>query len=157
MKTDSVPTVPNQCVTWETAQTPSPEWPYTSNVELQDAPISLQAARRHARAVALEWGLRPLSDDVELVVSELVTNAIEAGLRTERRVSRAGLVPVRLWLASDLDAILIQVWDSAPGMPVRRAVRLNGERGRGLLLVGCICRAWGTYRQGAGKVVWAVI
>jgi hypothetical protein len=139
-------------------QTPSADWPHISAIELRAAPASLPPARMHARTVTLGWGLQTLSENVELAVSELVTNAIEAALRATWRVSRLGRpVPVRLWLASDLEAVLVQVWDSSPEMPVLRQTTPDDERGRGLLLVGHICRVWGTYRKGTGKVVWVVI
>jgi anti-sigma regulatory factor (Ser/Thr protein kinase) len=138
------------------ARTPTPTWPFISNLELRAAPTSLPPARKHARTVTADWGLKKLADDVELVVSELVTNAVEATLKT-CHVGRANPVPVRLWLASDLEAVLIQVWDSSPDMPVRRRAGMDDERGRGLLLVGDLCRAWGTYRKGIGKAVWVVL
>lgn len=159
MKTDSVPTVPNQCVTWEMTMTPSSDWPYISTLELQANAASVPSARSHARAVIVEWGLEDISEDVELIVSELVTNAIEASLRAASASQWPGAeaAPVRLWVASDLDAVLLQVWDNSPEVPVRRKPRRNDERGRGLMLVRQICRAWGTYRQGTGKVVWVAV
>jgi anti-sigma regulatory factor (Ser/Thr protein kinase) len=100
--------------------------------------------------------MRALVGDVELTVSELVTNAIEAALRA-RPTPMLAPIPVRLWLASDLDAVLVQVWDSSPQMPVRRHPGPNDERGRGLILVADLCRAWGMYWKGGGKIVWVVI
>jgi anti-sigma regulatory factor (Ser/Thr protein kinase) len=119
-------------------------------------PASVPAARKHAHALTLEWELPDVADDVELAVSELVTNAVHAA-RKRRQVSRANAAPVRLWIASDLEIILVQVWDGSPDMPVRRHAGPDDERGRGLTLVEHICRVWGTYRKGTGKVVWVVI
>jgi anti-sigma regulatory factor (Ser/Thr protein kinase) len=135
---------------------PSQDWPFISNLELRAVSACLPTARRHAREATLRWGLTTMTDDVELVVSELVTNAVEASLRMWQVLGGSPL-PVRLWLASDLDAVLVQVWDSSPEMPLRRAPTVNDERGRGLLLVGHLRRAWGTYRKGVGKVVWVAI
>lgn len=135
---------------------PTPSWPFLSHLELQAAPTSVPSARRHARGVTLLWGLAAIADDVELTVSELVTNAVEAGMRACPTL-RSAPVPVRLWLASDLDAVLVQVWDSSPHLPVRRDAGPDGERGRGLALVAAIGRASGMYWRVGGKVVWAVI
>jgi anti-sigma regulatory factor (Ser/Thr protein kinase) len=89
-------------------------------------------------------------------VSELVTNAVEAAVKA-RPESRPAPVPVRLWLASDLDAILVRVWDSSPEMPEPSHTGPDDERGRGLVLVAALCRAWGIYGKGSGKVIWVVI
>lgn len=156
MRRGTVPTLPNYSVIWEMSEAPTQDWPLISSLELRAVPDSLPAARRHARTAALRWGMRALCDDVELVASELVTNAVEASLRMWR-VLGASPVPVRLWLASDQDAVLIQVWDSSPEMPERRNPGIEDERGRGLLLVGHMSRAWGTYRRGIGKVVWVAV
>lgn len=156
MRTGTVPTLPNRSAVWEMARAPTPTWPFISTLELRAVPTSLPPARKHARLVTEKWGLPKLADDVELVVSELVTNAVEATLKTWHN-GGASPVPVRLWLASDLEAILIQVWDSSPDMPIRRKAAMDDERGRGLLLVGNLCRAWGTYRKGIGKAVWVVL
>lgn len=153
MYTDNIPTLPDLSARWGMSQKPSPGWPYMRSAELQAAPASLGYARRLARAATRQWGLRALSDDVELIVSELVTNAIEA----EYRTPGWQIPPVRLWLASDLNAILVQVWDDSSELPVCRSPALTDERGRGLMLVGCVCRAWGTYPKNPGKVVWAVL
>lgn len=152
----TVPTAPNRSAPWELDHRPTPSWPFLSHLELRSASASVPSARRHARAVTLGWGLRALADDVELTVSELMTNAVEAELRVWS-ASRAAPVPVRLWLASDLDAILVQVWDSSPQLPVPRDAGPDDERGRGLALVAAICRASGMYWRAGGKVVWVVI
>jgi anti-sigma regulatory factor (Ser/Thr protein kinase) len=133
---------------------PTPSWPFLSHLELPPAPASVPAARRHARTVTLAWGLPAIAGDVELTVSELVTNAVEAGMGAGPAL-RSG--PVRLWLASDLDAVLVQVWDSSRELPVCRDAGPGDERGRGLALVAAIGRASGMYWRAGGKVVWAVI
>jgi anti-sigma regulatory factor (Ser/Thr protein kinase) len=138
------------------ADSPTPDWPLVSSLELLAVPTSVPAARKHAVAATVQWNLPKLSDDVELVVSELVTNAVEASLRTWK-VLGASPLPVRLSLACDREAVLVQVWDSSPELPTPRDARLEDERGRGLILVDYLRRAWGTYRKGIGKVVWVVV
>lgn len=156
MRTGTLPTVPNRSAPWELEDSPTPVWPFLSRLELEAATGSVPSARRHAHDVAMQWGLKALADDVELTVSELVTNAVEAAVRTWPAFKRSP-APVRLWLASDLDAILVRVWDSSPEMPIRRDNGLYDERGRGLVLVAALCRAWGMYSKGTGKVIWVVI
>jgi anti-sigma regulatory factor (Ser/Thr protein kinase) len=156
MRSGTVPTVPNRHVPWDLEQRPTSTWPLISYIELRATLASVPLARRRARAAAVQWGLQAPVDDVELTVSELVTNAVEAALRTWP-TSRPTPLPVRLWLASDLEAILVQVWDSSPEMPRPRVPRPDEERGRGLLLVADVSRAWGMYWKAGGKVIWVVI
>jgi hypothetical protein len=79
--------------------------------------------------VALEWGLPQLAETTELVVSELITNAINASDRL-----RSVTTPV-----------------------VRQDSELYETSGRGLVIVENVSADWGSYRHGNGKVVWARI
>jgi anti-sigma regulatory factor (Ser/Thr protein kinase) len=131
------------------------DWPLQSDLELGAYPTAVPCARLHSRLVAGEWGLAGLAEVVELVVSELTTNAVQA-------TSAAGLTgtrSVRLWLGSDGRRIVVQVWDSSPHSPVRQDAGPDAESGRGLLLVDSLSADWGSDRSadGSGKVVWAVI
>jgi anti-sigma regulatory factor (Ser/Thr protein kinase) len=120
-------------------------------------------ARLHVKHVLLEWQMSELAEVVELVVAELVTNAMQAsaGLMGSQFAGRwsPGLPPVRLWLASDGQHAVVQVWDANDQMPAREAVPLDAETGRGLLIVESLADEWGSYTPEAssGKVVWAVI
>lgn len=93
-----------------------------------------------------------LTETVELLVSEIVSNAINASAR----------VPcpprIRFWLASDRRSVLIQVWDSDLHHPVRQDPRSDAEAGRGLLLVEALSEQWGSYLMDgqSGKIVWAI-
>lgn len=88
----------------------------------------------------------------ELVVSELTTNALRAsaGLTASRFAGKfaAGTPPVRLWLHSDGQRILIQVWDGNDEMPNRQEVDPSAESGRGLLLVESLASDWGGISPG---------
>ena len=107
--------------------------------------------------------MKELSEDVELVISELVTNAqqVSAGLSGSRFGGRRklGVPPIRLWLYADKQRVLIQVWDGDDRLPEEQDIDLMAESGRGLLIVATLCAEWGVYRpEGAtGKVVWGVI
>jgi len=90
-----------------------------------------------------------LSDQIELVVSELVTNAVAASRSLE------WVFPVRLWLFSDRTQVLIAVWDSNPRLPVRIDANELAESGRGLQLVEALTTQWDAYAtpQPGGKIV----
>jgi anti-sigma regulatory factor (Ser/Thr protein kinase) len=100
-----------------------------------------------------EWGLTALQESSELLVSELVTNAIQASR------AAAGVTPVRLWLLSDTVRVVILVWDASPESPVRISSSDDAENGRGLLLVEAVSDQWGSYPAGdeGGKIVWALV
>ena len=90
------------------------------------------------------WGeSTPLADVAELVVSELVTNAV-----------RYGAGGVSLQLSRHDDGVVVEVGDAGGGTPRRRRAAADDEGGRGLLLVGALAAGWGVRHVGAGKVVW---
>jgi anti-sigma regulatory factor (Ser/Thr protein kinase) len=79
---------------------------------------------------------------VELLVSELVTNAV---------MHTTGPISIRLLLQTD---IRCEVIDSSRTLPVRAEADLLDEQGRGLLLVDELARRWGTQTRPGGKLVW---
>ena len=84
----------------------SASWPLRSRVELGAFPSAVPCARLHSRQVVWEWGLRAVAETVELVVSELVTNAVKASAvagGSTRTSEGDRLAPgwVALFLASD--------------------------------------------------------
>jgi len=105
-------------------------------------PRSVGRAREYARAQLVGWGLEPLVDTTELLVSELVTNALRYG---------EGEIRLRLLLDRTL---VCEVWDSGLVQPRRRRARDTDEGGRGLQLVGLLSAAWGSRRTPRGKTVW---
>jgi hypothetical protein len=70
-----------------------------------------------------------------------------------------GVPPVRLWLFSDGQRVLIQVWDGNDKLPAPQHAELDAETGRGLLLVESLSAEWGSYppERSGGKVVWALV
>jgi hypothetical protein len=138
-------------------------WEMGSYLELGALPGAVPSARLHARLVIGEWGLECLAGTVELIVSELVTNGIQAaeGLTDSwwqgRRIP--GVPPVRLWLQADDSRVLIQVWDGSDQMPERQESEPHRECGRGLLLVETLSTKTGTYtlNGSSGKVVWGEV
>ncbi|WP_225837297.1 ATP-binding SpoIIE family protein phosphatase [Streptomyces sp. NK08204] len=99
-------------------------------------------ARRLARRALARWDLECLTDSVELLVSEVVTNAV-------RYASR----PVTLRLLRT-DVLRCEVGDDVPQLPRLRQARATDEGGRGLYLVNRLARRWGATRLSTGKVVW---
>ena len=128
-----------------------PCYPLTSRLELAARPTAVPCARMITKQVVREWGLPDLVETAELLVSELVTNAI--------RASQDLLEPaIRLWLVSDQSTLTIRVWDGSSQMPVVcQDASLDSDCGRGLLLVEALSKDWGAYRRGRGKVVWVLI
>ncbi|MFC3575837.1 SpoIIE family protein phosphatase [Streptomyces yaanensis] len=105
-------------------------------------PRSVGRAREYARGQLLTWDLEPLVDTAELLVSELVTNALRYG---------EGEIRLRLLLDRTL---VCEVWDAGLVQPRRRRARDTDEGGRGLQLVGLLSAAWGSRRTPRGKTVW---
>jgi anti-sigma regulatory factor (Ser/Thr protein kinase) len=128
-------------------------WPLRSYLELGALPGAVPCARLHARHLLREWNLQELGEQAELVVSELVTNAVQASRATGRHL------PVRIWLLSDGARLEIQVWDASPDPPVPAPGGGDGESGRGLGLVQAMSVAWDWQArdQGGGKVVRALL
>jgi hypothetical protein len=92
-------------------------WPLHSGLALGPLPSAVPCARLHTKHVLYEWRLPALSETVELLVAESVTNAVKAsGL-----VPGPLVAPVRLALSSDYRRVLIEVWDASPQPPVPKA------------------------------------
>jgi anti-sigma regulatory factor (Ser/Thr protein kinase) len=134
-------------------------WPLSVQLPLGALPSAVPCARAYARVVLDEWDQAALADQAELIVSELVTNSVQAS--TDRggrpRYDEAGLPVVHLRLACDRARVLVEVWDSVPRPPVARRARPREEHGRGLALIEAMSDRWGWTRVPGwpGKVVWA--
>jgi CheY-like chemotaxis protein len=106
---------------------------------------SVSLARRFARSVLQAWRIDYGVDEVLLVVSELVTNALEHAQS-----------PCRLRLELTMSGLRVGVQDEGRGTPDLRTANTGSEHGRGLYLVATFAAAWGTERTAdGGKVVWA--
>jgi anti-sigma regulatory factor (Ser/Thr protein kinase) len=132
-------------MTWFPMDLPD-ESPHQSAILERDA-----VAPRTARALAVSaleaWGLLAVQDDVELVVSELVTNSL--GQET--------VIAFLIAFHPDTDEVEVAVWDDGPGLPQSQQQDLEAESGRGLLIVQARSNSWGCRPgwDGTGKVVWA--
>jgi anti-sigma regulatory factor (Ser/Thr protein kinase) len=92
------------------------------------------------------WELLEASFTAELVVSELVTNAI-----------RYGAHPIRLRLIHDETTLICEVSDTNHTAPHLRRAKTWDEGGRGLLLVAQLTQRWGSRHTTEGKTIWAEI
>lgn len=134
-------------------------WPLSSSLELAALPTAVPCARLHARHLAWEWGLSGITDTIELLVSELTTNAVQAMAGQDDQPT------IRLRLLSDNARVRIEVWDGDPQPPAPKDPAADGipgleaEGGRGLFLVTALstCWAWMRTREPTGKVVWCDI
>jgi anti-sigma regulatory factor (Ser/Thr protein kinase) len=111
--------------------------------DLPADPVIVADARRKVAARLTGWGLDDMVFATELVVSELVTNAIR----------HAGS-PIQLRLIRD-QALICEVSDGSSTAPhLRRTCDLD-ESGRGLFLVSQLTQRWGTRQTPHGKTIWA--
>ncbi|MFF0791169.1 SpoIIE family protein phosphatase [Streptomyces spiralis] len=105
-------------------------------------PAHVAATRQAAADQLAAWGLEETAFVTELVVSELVTNAI-----------RYGEPPVQLRLIRD-QALICEVSDGSSTSPHLRRAHAYDEGGRGLLLVAQLTQRWGSRPTGRGKTIW---
>jgi signal transduction histidine kinase len=121
----------------------------TAPIHLGAIPTSPCTARASARAQLSAWGRADLAADVEEIVSELTTNAVQA--------SQSAGTPLAVRLILTTASVIVEVLDYAPGIPAPRQPDAAAESGRGLLLVASIAREWGWTPAHGGKLVWAEV
>ncbi|MET9405003.1 SpoIIE family protein phosphatase [Streptomyces sp. NPDC002935] len=113
--------------------------------DLPSEPAAVAGARREVSLRMADWGLDEAVFTAELIVSELVTNAI-----------RYGDPPVQLRLIRGT-ALICEVRDSSSTAPHMRRARTFDEGGRGLMMVAQLAERWGTRHLPGGKSIWAEI
>ncbi|MEW1631267.1 SpoIIE family protein phosphatase [Streptomyces sp. NPDC089173] len=113
------------------------EWEFPAD------PATVAEARAAASAKLTEWGLELLDFSVELIVSELVTNAV-----------RYAGGPIGLRLIHDT-LLYCEVSDPSNTQPRLRRAALGDEGGRGLFLVAQLSSRWGSRYGQSGKTIWA--
>lgn len=124
---------------------------YTPGMELRapvdHTPAGVSAARRSVVRQLQAWGLDNAVDDMSIVVSELVTNAV-----------RYGKNPVELRLLVNGDCLRVEVIDGNPtDVPVPREATNTESTGRGMPLIDALTFKWGVDVSDAHKVVWAEV
>jgi anti-sigma regulatory factor (Ser/Thr protein kinase) len=146
----------------ERAAIPKSAWTFHSVLAIGAMLTATPCARLHARNIACEWGLHNLADTIELVVSELVTNAVKASMDQDQRphyTDEHGVACIHLRLSADRQAALVEVWDENFKLPAPSQPGLDDESGRGLMLVDALAERWGwdLPAAGRGKIVWALV
>jgi hypothetical protein len=143
---------------------PSAWWetPAVTSRVLGTAPEEARSARLFVREFLTHGGLANLVDDAELIVAELVVNAVRHGLRAASSVAAvppAGGRPVmRLCLLRRVGEVMLAVTDPSTEPPAPRTPDSSWECGRGLQIVGALSYVWGwSPIEGYGKAVWAVL
>jgi len=127
-------------------------WRRTSKLELGPLPSAVTCTRLHAKHIFREWDLAHVADDAELIVSELMTNALTVASPLP------DIQPITLSLQAGHEYLMIQVWDALAAAPAPRRHAIDSETGRGLEIVSLLSDRWGFYRPvGGGKVVWAAL
>ncbi|MDQ1017375.1 anti-sigma regulatory factor (Ser/Thr protein kinase) [Streptomyces afghaniensis] len=121
---------------------------------------AVREARRFTRRTLDQWDMGDRFDDVCLVVSELVTNALRHGLPASTRCVTGQEPPVRLHLMRWTERLVCAVRDPSHDSPVARETDdFSAESGRGLFLVDSFSDSWGWHPLAgalSGKVVWAL-
>jgi anti-sigma regulatory factor (Ser/Thr protein kinase) len=119
-------------------------------LEFAPLPTAVPCARLHTEHVLHEWGLRALAEDAALIVSELMTNALDASNILPERP------PITLRLLAGEKSLLIEAWDHSPLDLEPGHADADAECGRGLTVVATLSDRWGWERTGRRhKVVWA--
>jgi anti-sigma regulatory factor (Ser/Thr protein kinase) len=141
---------------------PSAWWetPAVTSRPLSPVPEECRNARQFVRELLTCWGLSHLADDAELIIAELVGNAVRHGLRAAPPIRRGGVSPsgLRLCLLRRVGEVMLAVTDPSDDIPQPKAPTDSGENGRGLQIVGALSYVWGwSPIEGSGKAVWAVL
>jgi anti-sigma regulatory factor (Ser/Thr protein kinase) len=119
-------------------------------------PESVKTGRTFTRTTLADWRLSSLTDTAELVVSELVTNALRHGVPSAH--GTVGDHCIRLRLLAQAPFVMCMVTDPGAGIPALRDSGPTEECGRGLNVVESCCVRWGWQSlDEGGKIVWGLL
>jgi len=126
---------------------------------LSASPDAVSRARSFTRQALACWDLAELTDDAQVIVSELLANAIRhAGPGQPGRHPLTGATAPGLWLFRQADGILCVVTDPSDLVPALKQPGDTAECGRGLHVVHALSDHWGwTPLREHGKAVWAIL
>jgi anti-sigma regulatory factor (Ser/Thr protein kinase) len=148
----------------DTPAAPNPErqWPLSAAMPpLGALPTAPRTARAYVRLMLAIWWLSDLSEAVEMIVSELVANGVNASAGENGPYRDGRLLMVQVLLRASGTRVRAEVWDQAPGAPALRQASNDDESGRGLELIDALATTWGWHPGPAadpvGKCVWAEI
>ena len=118
---------------------------WRASVDVPASPYGPGAARRVVQALLPVWGLEPLCDDAQLVVSELVSNAFRHAPDTDS---------FELELVRRHDGVRIALADGSSVRPLIAELTDDQPSGRGMAIVEALATAWGAEDHHGGKRVW---
>lgn len=137
-----LPDQPSDDIALVVARTRALDTARTATWDVASEPSAVGQVRAAVTRTMAEWGLEEESFTTELILSELVTNAI-----------RYAAEPVRVRLIRDR-ALICEVSDGSSTAPHLRRAATTDEGGRGLFLVAQFADRWGTRYTADGKVIW---
>jgi anti-sigma regulatory factor (Ser/Thr protein kinase) len=136
-----------------TADRAALEWtcfPRVATRTPRGTPQSVGAARDFGLATLRRWTVADRTDDIAVVLSELLTNALRHGADQPAH-------PVRVALVQPARFVLVVVTDPGRQVPVLREPDYLAESGRGLHVINALSDTWGyTTPTDVGKAVWAL-
>ncbi len=125
-----------------------------ASAQLDPQPAAPARARRITRDCLNRWDMHALTNDAQVIASEIVSNALAAV-----PPASAGLTIVYAIHAAP-PGLLIYTWDIGPGHPARTHADPNAETGRGLTIIDALTAGdWGWWPtpESGGKVVYATL
>jgi anti-sigma regulatory factor (Ser/Thr protein kinase) len=129
-----------------------------ATLPLPAVPAAAAASRRHVQRLLTRWHLAACLDTAQLLVSELVANAVTATRAMAQTGFPAVWAPIELSVRRSGTSLIIEVRDPNPDPPAGRRPGPLDEDGRGLFIVGVLSSRWGHYAADrGGKVVWCEI
>ncbi|MGE7437489.1 PAS domain S-box protein [Kitasatospora sp. NPDC001175] len=133
----------NDDVTLLLAQLPTALPATTAETELPALPVAVSEARAFLAKVLISWDCAHVADDARLLLSEILTNAVQHARG-----------PLGLHLRRTSTELTVELSDQSPRLPQPRLAAADDESGRGLLLVDTLADKWGVRPGDQGKTTW---
>lgn len=128
--------------------------PSAVGCQLSRGPLAARDARRLTRKTLCDWGLTSLAGDAEIIVGELVANAVTHGVPSPDFNRDRDHLSLRLLRRSG--EVICAVLDPSDVTPMLKTPDEAEETGRGLQIVDALSDVWGWSPASRGKVVWAI-
>jgi anti-sigma regulatory factor (Ser/Thr protein kinase) len=136
---------------------PTAEVSSVTGCPLTPSPEAASRARSFTRHALACWGLDELADDAELVVTELLANAVRHAWPS-RQEGSSDVAALALWLLREANGFMCVVTDPSDAAPAMTLPDAAGENGRGLHVVHALSDHWGWNALNEhGKAVWAIL
>lgn len=128
-----------------------------ASIRLNAIPQAVAAARLFVQHNLTLWDMEEHAETATLIMSELVTNAVQASVELQPKSKQTSDEPVvGVQLRAIEASLFAEVYDRTTAVPVQKSPDQDTEGGRGLLLVDALAKQWNTYQPSVGgKIVWA--